>query len=138
MVNQILISQDKKNFKNINLGNYVLNISEQTLISKTYKKISLTDIEFKIFVKLAQHNNEYVKKDEVLTKVWGKQNSYKTHTLETHIYRIRKKLNSIGAKNYEIRNIDNSYICSTSWQHCICYYLYVIYDYSCNFRFQQI
>ena len=92
MVNQILISQDKKNFKNINLGNYVLNISEQTLVSKTYKKISLTDIEFKIFVKLAQHNNEYVKKDELLTKVWGIQNSYKTHSLETHIYRLRKKI----------------------------------------------
>ena len=39
MVNQILISQDKKNFKNINLGNYVLKPSEQTLISKSYKKI---------------------------------------------------------------------------------------------------
>ena len=35
MVNQILISQDKKNFKNINLGNYVLNIYEQTLVSNT-------------------------------------------------------------------------------------------------------
>ena len=92
MVNQILISQDKKNFKNINLGNYVLNISEQTLVSNTFQKISLTDIEFKIFVKLAQHNNEYVKKDEVLTKVWGIQNSYKTHSLETHIYRLRKKI----------------------------------------------
>ena len=52
----------------------------------------MTDIEFKIFVKLAQHNNEYVKKDEVLTKVWGIQNSYKTHSLETHIYRLRKKI----------------------------------------------
>ena len=92
MVNQILISQDKKNFKNINLGDYVLNISEQTLVSNTYKRISLTDIEFKILVKLAQHNKEYVKKDEVLTKVWGMQNSYKTHTLETHIYRLRKKI----------------------------------------------
>ena len=40
MVNQILVSQDKKNFKNINLGNCVLNISEQTLISNTNKKIS--------------------------------------------------------------------------------------------------
>ena len=92
MVNQILMSQDKKYFKNINLGNYVLNIFEQTLVSNTFKKISLTDIEFKILVKLAQHNNEYVKKDEVLTKVWGIQNSYKTHTLETHIYRLRKKI----------------------------------------------
>ena len=29
-----------------------------------------------------------------------------------HIYRIRKKLNSVGAKNYKINNIDNSYILS--------------------------
>ena len=109
MVNQILISQDKKNFKNINLGNYVLNISEQTLVSKTYKKISLTDIEFKIFVKLAQHNNEYVKKDEVLTKVWGIQNSYKTHTLETHIYRLRKKIAHEFGKDLTIVNKIGNY-----------------------------
>ena len=109
MVNQILISQDKKNFKNINLGNYVLNISEQTLVSNTYKKIYLTDIEFKIFVKLAQHNNEYVKKDELLTKVWGIQNSYKTHTLETHIYRLRKKIKDIFNDNNFIVSSKDGY-----------------------------
>jgi len=108
MVNQILISQDKKNFKNINLGNYVLNISEQTLVSNTYKKISLTDIEFKIFVKLAQHKNEYVKRGEVLKKVWGIQNSYKTHSLETHIYRLRKKIaNEFGNDLSIISKIGN-------------------------------
>ena len=108
MVNQILISQDKKNFKNINLGNYVLNISEQSLVSNTYKKISLTDIEFKIFVKLAQHKNEYVKKGEVLTKVLCIQNSYKTHTLETHIYRLRKKIaNEFGNDLSIISKIGN-------------------------------
>ena len=59
----------------------------------------LTDIELKILVKLGQHDGEYVKKEELSKQVWGIKNSDHTHTLQTHIYRLRKKLLSkVGDK----------------------------------------
>ena len=66
--------------------------SEKKIISKSNIKILLTDIELKILVKLGQHDGEYVKKEELSKQVWGIKNSDHTHTLQTHIYRLRKKL----------------------------------------------
>ena len=94
IINEILLYQDKKKISDINIGTYMLKPSEKKLINKANRKIFLTDIEVKILAKLGQHDGEYVKKDEVLRQVWGIKHSYSTHTLETHIYRLRKKLSA--------------------------------------------
>ena len=92
LIDEILKSQDKKKLSNIKIGSYMLKPSEKKIISKSKIKILLTDIELKILVKLGQHDGEYVKKEELSKQVWGIKNSDHTHTLQTHIYRLRKKL----------------------------------------------
>ena len=92
MIDETLKSQDKKKLSIIKIGSYMLKPSEKKIISKSNIKILLTDIELKILVKLGQHDGEYVKKEELSKQVWGIKNSDHTHTLQTHIYRLRKKL----------------------------------------------
>ena len=94
MIDEILKFRNKKKLSYIKIGPYIIQPSEKIIISKSNKKILLTDIELKILVKLGQHDGEYVKKEEVFKQVWGMKNSDSTHTLQTHIYRLRKKLSA--------------------------------------------
>ena len=94
MIDEILKFRNKKKLSVIKIGSYIIKPSEKIIISKSNKKILLTDIELKILVKLGQHDGEYVKKEEVFKQVWGMKNSDSTHTLQTHIYRLRKKLSA--------------------------------------------
>lgn len=92
MIDEILKSQNKNKLSYIKIGSYMLKPSEKKIISKSKIKILLTDIESKILVELCKHDGEYVKKEELSKQVWGIKNSDYTHTLQTHIYRLRKKL----------------------------------------------
>ena len=53
---------------------------------------ALTEKETTILKFLYRAFPESVTKDELLTEVWGLQNGLTTHTLETHIYRLREKI----------------------------------------------
>ena len=53
---------------------------------------ALTEKETKILKFLYRAFPESATKDELLTEVWGMQNVLTTHTLETHIYRLRQKI----------------------------------------------
>ena len=92
MIDEILKSHNKNKLSYIKIGSYMLKPSEKKIISKSKIKILLTDIELKILVKLGQHDGEYVKKEELSKQVWGVKNSDHTHTLQTHIYRLRRKI----------------------------------------------
>ena len=77
---------------NINIGSYLLKPFEKVLIDKFQQKILLTDTEVKILKILCSYKGRFVAKEIILDEVWGIKNSLETHTLETHIYRLRKKL----------------------------------------------
>ena len=54
--------------------------------------IFLTEKEAMMLKKLFQIWPETISKKDLLSEVWGYQNMLATHTLETHIYRLRKKI----------------------------------------------
>ena len=58
----------------------------------THRAILLTDKETMMLKKLFQNWPETISKESLLSEVWGYQNMLATHTLETHIYRLRKKI----------------------------------------------
>ena len=58
----------------------------------THRVIFLTEKETMMVEKLFQIWPESISKEGLLSEVWGYQNMLATHTLETHIYRLRKKI----------------------------------------------
>ena len=57
-------------------------------------KIRLTDKEAQILKFLYLHGDRVVSRDELLDEVWGYNAGVTTHTLETHVYRLRQKIES--------------------------------------------
>ena len=106
-----LIREEKNKMNDIIMGNFSLDvIGRKVSLDKVNEK--LTEKETEILWKLLNKIDSKIPQKEFLKEIWGYDESIETRTLETHIYRIRKKLKSIGAKRYEIKNIDNSYILS--------------------------
>ena len=56
------------------------------------KKIRLTDKEVAILKYLYRSGNRAVTRDQLLDEVWGYNAGVTTHTLETHVYRLRQKI----------------------------------------------
>ena len=74
----------------INFKNYNLNLNDK-IIKSDKKKLKLTEKEVKIITFLLSHKTP--QKTLVLQKeIWGYKESLETHTVETHIYRLRKKI----------------------------------------------
>ena len=79
--------------KDVELGDsgYVLRPSERVLLSARGATLALTEKEAQLLVCLADSGGA-VTRDALLAQVWGYGNNINTHTLETHIYRLRQKL----------------------------------------------
>ena len=84
--------------REIEIGPYSFNYLMKRLVTKTGSEIRLTEMETKILNFLYESNGKLIKRDTLLTEVWGYKSEVMTHTLETHIYRLRKKIsvNCIG------------------------------------------
>jgi len=74
------------------LGPYTFKPAIKILLTKDNKKIRLTEKETNILKFLYRATNEVVPRDTLLHEVWGYNAGVTTHTLETHIYRLRQKI----------------------------------------------
>ena len=85
----------------IKLKKYTINLNSRELIFGA-NKLKLTEKETNIIIYLSKCKKP-VKIDELQAKVWGYQSELETHTVETHIYRLRKKiLNSFNDEKFII------------------------------------
>jgi len=80
--------------REIEIGPYSFNYFMKRLVTKTGSEIRLTEMETKILNFLYESNGKLIKRDTLLTEVWGYKSEVMTHTLETHIYRLRKKIST--------------------------------------------
>ena len=75
-----------------NLGGYQFKPSVKTLVRGDESKIRLTEKETNILRLLLRAGGETVARDKLLEEVWGYNAQVTTHTLETHVYRLRQKI----------------------------------------------
>jgi len=83
----------------VKLNNYTIDLnSREMLINNT--KLKLTEKEINTITYLSK-SKKPVSIDELQEKVWSYQTDIETHTVETHIYRLRKKiLNTFNDNNF--------------------------------------
>lgn len=74
------------------IGPYEFRPAQKLLLDAKGKKIRLTDKETNILKYLYRSGGKPVSREELLTEVWGYNAGVTTHTLETHVYRLRQKI----------------------------------------------
>jgi DNA-binding winged helix-turn-helix (wHTH) protein len=76
--------------------NYRLSTQEKTIHSlDNATKVTLTEKETDLLVCLLNQKGEAVTRDVLLKDIWGYTDDIATHTLETHMYRLRGKLRQV-------------------------------------------
>ena len=109
--NQTVIdfSQKYKFDKNslIEIKNYILDKNERTL-SKNEKKIKITEKEID-FIEILFSSKKPLNKNFILENVWKYSKGTDTHTVETHIYRLRQKIKNYFNDENFIKNTKQGY-----------------------------
>ena len=109
----------KKHFNNqskLKINNYIINLNSREMMLNDLK-LKLTEKEINTIIYLSKINKA-VSIEELEKNVWQYQSDIETHTVETHIYRLRKKISQkfkddkfiISKKNgYQISEKKSSY-----------------------------
>ncbi|MBB4075827.1 DNA-binding response OmpR family regulator [Bartonella fuyuanensis] len=74
------------------IDHYTFKLGQKLLLDQNNNKIRLTEKEAAILKCLYYANDKIVSRETLLKQVWGYNENIVTHTLETHIYRLRQKI----------------------------------------------
>ena len=107
-LNVRFIQQNYSAQSNININNYILDINSR-ILKKSDNELKLTEREIDTIIFL-KNENKPVKVDMLQKKVWKYGEDLETHTVETHIYRLRKKIKETFNDDSFIQSKKNGYI----------------------------
>ena len=91
----------------VKINNYTIDLNSREMLINN-KKLKLTEKEINTITYLSKSNNP-VNINELQEKVWSYQSDMETHTVETHIYRLRKKISNTFNDNEFIISKKNGY-----------------------------
>jgi len=110
LVEKINIDFLKVQFNNqseVKVKNYIIDLNSREMFLKN-TKLRLTEKEINTIIFLSK-SKKPVSIDELQKKVWSYQPGIETHTVETHIYRLRKKISNTFEDNEFIISKKNGY-----------------------------
>ena len=111
LIEKINIKFLKKRFSqqsDIDIGRYKLNLNSR-YISNSKKTLNLTERETNILLFL-KNSKIPINVDILQKEVWGHNSKLETHTVETHIYRLRKKIQITFNDNNFIKSSKSGYL----------------------------
>ena len=88
----------------INLEPYYIDLTAREVVIEG-EKVKLTEKEFKLVHFLFKNIGRLLSRDHILSAVWGYDLGLNTRTVDTHMSRIRKKLNIIPEKGWRLSSI---------------------------------
>ena len=110
-VEKINVQLLKKKFNDqsfIKISNYTLDLNSR-IISNESNNLKLTEKEINVIVFLSK-NKKPQKVNVLQNEVWGYSSELETHTVETHIYRLRKKISDKFKDKNFIKSKNNGYL----------------------------
>tara|TARA_B110001452_G_scaffold265561_1_gene270455 strand:+ start:90 stop:644 length:555 start_codon:yes stop_codon:yes gene_type:complete len=107
IVNLTFLKQDYNSQSNINIGMYELDLNSR-LLCLNGNHLDLTEMEANMILFLKK-SSEPSSVKRLQKKVWGHVPDLETHTVETHIYRLRKKIKDKFKDNNFIKSLKNGY-----------------------------
>ena len=107
-IKNILASSKFNLNSSINIKDYILNKNEKKL-TRLNISISITEREAQL-IELLFKEKKPLSKNFILKKIWNYSDNADTHTVETHIYRLRKKINNKFKDNNFIFNSAKGYL----------------------------
>ena len=87
-INIWFLSNKFSSQSNIKIGNYILNLNSRQ-ITKDDNELNLTEKETELILFIL--DNKFVSLKDLQREVWKHTSELETHTVETHVYRLRKK-----------------------------------------------
>jgi len=108
-INIQLIKKKYNSQSQIHIKNYILNLNSRT-ISNENNKLKLTEREIEVILYLGEKNIKHNILD-LQKNIWGYSIDLETHTVETHIYRLRKKISDkFNDENFILSHQDGYFI----------------------------
>ena len=111
-------NDEKKNETTIHLMEKLVFLPFQKIIEnkRTNIKQHLTEKESNLLKFIYQNKNSKISKKELLTNIWGINKNIETHTLETHLYRLKQKLSKIEPNlNFSVTNQNGIYVFNSNY-----------------------
>ena len=105
---QLITSKQFASNSSVHVKDYILDKNEKKL-KKNGLFIIVTEKEVKLLELLLKEKKPLPKK-YILKKVWNYSSDADTHTVETHIYRLRKKINNLFNDKSFIKSSKSGYI----------------------------
>ena len=104
------IAVDNNGGKDLKIANYGFRRNEKVLINLDTKvRVRLTEKETDILWQLWQAPQNELSRQKLLSDVWGYNDEISSHTLETHIYRLRKKIENSSSEAFILTTTENGY-----------------------------
>ncbi len=104
--------RERQHSQVLTLGDVVVDLAHRSA-TRDGRALDLTKTEYALLDLLGQHPGEVVSRQTILDVVWGYTRFPSTRTVDTHIWRLRKKLGDGGEQPRWIRHVHGRGYCLT-------------------------